>query len=666
MKKDKKYLHFTLGPVQGFVAQARRTRDFWAGSFILSWLAAVAMRSVQKQPAKGKIIFPKPDDNYLDWLEGQGKHQQPIQGSVPNRFKAFKAQVDSQFDPQIVVDSVQTAWRELAEIVWQADLAEFVSDNPIHRQIWERQISQFFEISWSLTEDEQTSNILDRRKNWRNHFAPAEPGVKCMIMEGWQELSGLPGPNSPYPKRDDLNKFWAPIRNKLKRDLAEDESLCAIAFIKRRFATHFDKLGKDKKITMPGGWALKGWTLKTGIPSVSYLAIVHWLEKVILTENDDKLQELQAAANELDAEYGESQTDIRCITHAYQQAEKMGKTPNRLKALDGRIFFEDSLENDQEKNPAAVERMLKALKALDINTQPAPFYAILLMDGDSLGKHMSDTQKQPKISDALEKFTRRVPSVVYSHNGFLVYAGGDDVLAILPLEDALPCAKELRDVYTTSFKGSGIGSTLSGAVEFAHIKMPLTKILRDAHDLLDKIAKDGCGRDAIAVRVWKPGGKSLEWAMPWKKALQNDSLIIEQLAEKFRDDEGKDFSSKFFYRIRERFDLLNPSKSKTAQFQPQPAQQTRIRLRSKKSEAILTSGQACTLLAADYMASGINNKVSLAEAEKVIEALLTQCRRVTRKLDEQTQKESFAPPSKRLKADGAFLVSFLANKGVEH
>ena len=36
--------------------------------------------------------------------------------------------------------------------------------------------------------------------------------------------------------------------------------------------------------------------------------------------------------------------------------------------------------------------------------------------------------------------------------------------------------------------------------------MPLTKILRDSHSLLNKVAKDGCGRDAIAVRVWKQGG----------------------------------------------------------------------------------------------------------------------------------------------------------------
>jgi len=629
--KDKKYFYFTLGPVQSFVAQARRTRDFWAGSFILSWLAAVAMRSVQKQG--GTIIFPKPDDNYLNWLEGKGKNQPPTQGRVPNR---FKAEVNRNFKPEAIVESVQMAWRELAEVVWNADLQAFCQSDSIHRQIWDRQIGRFFEITWSLTEDEQASNILERRQNWRNHFAPKEPGVKCMNMAGWQELSGIRSPN-----KTELEKFWQAIGEKLKRDLAEDESLCAIAFVKRRFAVHFENIGKNKKIKMPGGWVLKGWKLKTGVPSVSYLAAVHWLEKVILTEDDDKLDDLQQAAETLGAEDGEWQTDIRCIAQGY--AKKMGKNPSRLKALDGRVFFQEALQN--EKDEAAAEEMLNALKALD--SKPAPFYAILLMDGDSLGKHMSDTNKQTKISDALENFTRRVPGLVYSHNGFLVYAGGDDVLAILPLEDALSCAKTLRDAYEKAFEGTGIHSTLSGAVEFAHIKMPLTKILRDAHSLLDNVAKDGCGRDAIAVRVWKQGGKAAEWAMPWKPALDdNGRLVIEKVADAFRDEEKKDFSRKFFYRIRERFDLLNPP---------------------KEGEAILNRAQACNLLAADYMASGVNNdkrKMSFAKAKKVIDALLIQCRRVIRELDEQGQ-ESWSDPSSRLEADAALLVRFLASKGVE-
>lgn len=82
MNQQDQYFHFTLGPVQGFVAQARRTRDFWAGSFLLSWLSAVAMQAVIKQ--QGEIIFPKVSDDYLDWLENKGKSgTEPQQGCVP-------------------------------------------------------------------------------------------------------------------------------------------------------------------------------------------------------------------------------------------------------------------------------------------------------------------------------------------------------------------------------------------------------------------------------------------------------------------------------------------------------------------------------------------------------------------------------------------------------
>jgi CRISPR-associated protein Cmr2 len=61
-----KYFHFTLGPVQGFVSQARRTRDFWAGSFLLSWLSGVAMAATEQMG--GTITFPIPAEGYLDWI----------------------------------------------------------------------------------------------------------------------------------------------------------------------------------------------------------------------------------------------------------------------------------------------------------------------------------------------------------------------------------------------------------------------------------------------------------------------------------------------------------------------------------------------------------------------------------------------------------------------
>ncbi|MEZ5592419.1 MAG: type III-B CRISPR-associated protein Cas10/Cmr2 [Gammaproteobacteria bacterium] len=117
---EQKHFQFTLGPVQGFVAQARRTRDFWAGSFILSWLSGVAMRAVQAQD--GTIIFPVPGQDYLSWIDGsQKKNSGPQQGGVPNR---FLAKVPDDFRPQEIVNSVNTAWRALADAVWQADLAQ--------------------------------------------------------------------------------------------------------------------------------------------------------------------------------------------------------------------------------------------------------------------------------------------------------------------------------------------------------------------------------------------------------------------------------------------------------------------------------------------------------------------------------------------------------------
>ena len=157
----------------------------------------------------------------------------------------------------------------------------------------------------------------------------------------------------------------------------------------------------------------------------------------------------------------------------------------------------------------------------------------------------------------LEKFTTGVQAVVENYSGFLIYAGGDDVLALLPLEYALNCAKELRGHYIDSFSDyPDINTTLSGAIEYAHIKMPLGKVLSDAHYLLDDIAKEKTGRDAIAVRVWKPGGQHLQWAMPWEKAFNDKGEVaIQALANDFQKDQQEtSFSNSFFFNVEERLD----------------------------------------------------------------------------------------------------------------
>ncbi|EGV32634.1 CRISPR-associated protein, Crm2 family [Thiorhodococcus drewsii AZ1] len=640
--------HFTLGPVQGFVAQARRTRDFWAGSFLLSWLAGAAMLAVKQQG--GTIDFPSPDDGYLGWLTGKGSGDTPRQGCIPNRFKAIQCKVPGDFDPVHIEQSVRDAWRALAESVWTRDLRPH-DPSADTRAIWERQIDGFWEISWALGED---NSLLDRRKNWRTHLPPVEGGVKCSMMAGWQELSGAVAPGDAC-----LKDFWEGQRKQFPRDFDEGEHLCAIAFIKRRFVGAFAKLSA----TMPDGWTLHGWQLDGQMPSTLDLAAAHWVAGLDGARSED-LETLRAATeNLLDGSDGGLRL-LRCVRETRSEV---------LTRLHSSALFPHVLENRALcQNRDKVKEVRKALKILDCKTPPAPFYAILLMDGDSLGQLLqTDLQAPPKISRALNAFTSAVPELVDQHNGFLIYAGGDDVLALLPLEDALGCATAIRAVYLAAFKeafGKEGCSTISAAVTFAHVKIPLTRLLRDSHHLLDDIAKDATGRDALAVRVVKSSGEALQWARPWLCALSVEApeqLTITRLAERFAADESgeaADFSSKFFYRIRERFAFLNPPKG-----QPD-------------AEAIFDLEQATSLLAVDYLASGVNRGLTLKiqEAEALIRPLLKQCSPVRRYTSDEdkprraTQVMPMVPQAgiefyqqPRLEADAALLVRFLAQKGRE-
>lgn len=659
------FFHFTLGPVQGFVAQARRTRDFWAGSFILSWLSAVAMKSVEQQ--KGEIIFPLPDETFMKALEtGQCNLKQ---GNNPNRFKAG---VFDGFNPRAVVEDVRHAWFSLAEHVYCCDLDTLVSQKT--RDIWKRQVENFWDISWALTEteDHSDSSIIDRLKNWRIHLPPDEPGMKCMMMEGMQELSGVLIPHS-----EGLKIFWDKIRNSehpgMQTDLREKEHLCAIAFIKRRFARHFITF----RTIMPGGWQLKGWLLPKGVPSVHYMAAAPWLAKLIKKANSEsdvykEMWHLHDVAKKLTG-HCEWESNIRCIREATETSAQ-----NNWKALDGTIFFDSMLENtnlwdDKQQNQA--EKILKQLiKVREIaKMEPvSPFYAVLLMDGDQLGIHMSDRDKQKDITESLAKFTVGVQSIVEKNNGFLIYAGGDDVLAIFPLEDVLSCAVELRAHYLRCFESTKIPTSLSGAVEFAHIKMPLGKVLHDAHDLLDNVAKEGRGRDAIACRVWKPGGLTVEWAMPWLYALNgSQSCIIEDLADKLKpslEDSDRQnqmddpaiiihdhFAGKFFFKIKQLFTMLNPQQC--AHYSASDLFET-----VDLSPPLLDQKQADALMAAEYLNSGSTNTCTLIEAKSIISPLLEQCRPVIR---DQNKEKSEWKKSSYLIADGALLVRFLAQKGVE-
>lgn len=650
------YFHFTLGPVQGFVAQARRTRDFWAGSFLLSWLSGVAIAEIQRQ--HGEVEFPIPSTDYIDWIAGKKtKGDAPRQGGIPNRFKAFTAKVPADFKGELLAKTVRDAWLALASRVWKEDKLDTFA-NEQTKVIWQRQHANFWEISWALTDDKNASALLDQRKNWRSHYAQPEPGVKCMVMDGWQEMSGAQTPGLLAKGNPTiLQMFWHDLRNfgpkSMKTDLAVDEHLCAIAYVKRRFVRHFAGF----KAQLSDKLSVHGWELKPGMPSVSYMAAIHWLEQLVKHITSEQLHDLCDAAEAVNPDRDELNTRIRCLESIAKLRADVDNLNSELLrnllSLDGNLFFDHVQEHakaydyDEKKMEIFSHALALCIKthAKKIPSAPSPFYAVLLMDGDSLGVHMSDKDNQEPISTALQAFTDAVPALVEQHNGFLIYAGGDDVMALLPLEDAMQCAQAIRQDYLSRFEAHPeIKTSISAAIQYAHVKMPLGKVLADAHKLLDELAKDGAGRDALAVRVWKTGGMVLEWTQPWELVLKDGQIVVETLANEIAQ-QGTEFSGKFFYKIKERFELLNPGKTAGGTWET----------------PVLNENEAVELLAVDFKNSGNNRDLTVTEAGNKIGPLLAQSRAVKR---EASVQKDLWKKSDLLRVDGALLVRFLAQKGV--
>jgi CRISPR-associated protein Cmr2 len=542
--------HFTLGPVHGFVSQARRTRDLWAGSYLLSYLSGIAMMTIGAE----NVIFPSIVKDPLfvalsiDHKPGKDDHAARV-GSLPNRFKA-KAE-DVRVMAAAAEIAIRSRWLEIAGKLWKKFETEanknFQLTTTGTKDIWDRQVRQLWEIAWVSGDD---GALLDQRKNLRSHFHSEEPGEKCTLCGERQALS-----KGDTDTRQTVRKWWINVSSAFGgfHFLKEgEERLCGICTIKRIFP-----LAAQDVI---------GWKVHHNYPSTAYMCAIDWLKKVlrVTAQNPNMESALRVfiqKAREAGVPCDETGTTITGIMDLLKDHASW----KPLAYFSGDTFFTDSIRNKKDlplKDETKRETLQNALEALtkEVGEKPSPFYAILLMDGDNMGGLLSEFQeKQDAISNALLDFTSKVDDIVEKDNdGRLVYAGGDDVFAILPLDTALFCAKRLRETYVNAFqrhipeiRGKG-GGTISACIVYAHMNTSLQTAVRDAHALLDKTAKDALGRDAFAVRVWKRGGPILTYGRKW---VEKD--LIGEIYQ-FRDAYNRDeFSSGFLYRFKELETVLN-------------------------------------------------------------------------------------------------------------
>ncbi|HHX86952.1 MAG TPA: type III-B CRISPR-associated protein Cas10/Cmr2, partial [Firmicutes bacterium] len=317
-------------------------------------------------------------------------------------------------------------------------------------------------------------------------------------------------------------------------------------------------------------------------------------------------------------------------------------------SLDGNCFFKAALENpnlwDRLADSAPDTEILrkKLVSKLGELAEPSsPFYAMLLMDGDRLGALLQEHADKTKfISRSLNQFSLQVPSLIEEGNGITVFAGGDDVLALLPLENALTTAIKLRSFYLKAFTNNQIPrATISGAIVYAHFNTPLTEVYHEAQQLLSNEAKDKTGRDSLAVTVWKSAGKVLTWSAPWKIIIDKFMNFLQYFQKDLPGEKKlKEFNSSFFYNIQSRLALFFEKESNLSAFSIQDVQD---------------------LLTAEYVKSR-GPETDREKAKETMGRLFELCRRYWR-----NQEGKICTDEKRMHLDSLFLTKFLVEKGVE-
>lgn len=519
----------SITPVQEFVGQARRTRDLWAGSYLLSWLSAQAMAAVKE--AGGEIVMPQVDDDpMIRLLIHRNGVTPPVVGSLPNQ---FTARLPVGVGPEICRKAVQDAWRKLAEAVWCKFVKPVKELSNFHDlfAVWTQQIEGFWEIAWVVVppvvvptvdgEDEwqtlkRAGDLLRRRKLWRSHLLPdeyatlgREGGDHCQLMPDWRELSGYA--RASHAAEQDA--FWAELRNRPGQSvqIADGERLCAPALVKRLFPILIPNVLRDTIGWVPGNDSgkIRSW------PSTRYMAVLPWLRRVANRHVAnkpfiDRLRDLVG---------NDFQTESGSAAHLASDLGEIGK-------LDGNLFDRDALRNTKDfpipKDTTGNRRRdLEAARAALVTAagigEPATHYALLLMDGDRIGEALA--QAGPRaIATLFKTFGAQVIPTIRRHDGVCIYAGGDDVLALLSVPDAVTCARELREHWTKAAEAAmdeGSRPTISAAVIFAEATVPLRLVLARAHEVLDEVAKNGNGRDSLAADIIRGGDFTRNWVSQW-------------------------------------------------------------------------------------------------------------------------------------------------------
>ncbi|GAB4440162.1 MAG: type III-B CRISPR-associated protein Cas10/Cmr2 [Anaerolineae bacterium] len=539
----------SLGPVQSFIVAARRTQDLWMGSQVLS---ALARAGLNKALALGATpIYPVQIDG--GWPE-----------SLPNRFVISAPAGRGKDFGEKIAAAINDEWIGAAGTT--KSFFTGLAGAEAWQDIWDRQVGEWLEMYWVAwswdgsdygTAFRRASLALDGRKQVRHYPASAEPDETCTLCGERQALRNR-------GEAGNARNFWNAVRQDPRSiSVREGEQLCAVCTIKRLAARAGVQIGGRKLAP------------EEGFPSTSSVAAASF-KKALLEKLDEKLDALIAAhLGALDT-LKPRRVDAAAVPFLERLADgrPLGE---RLLQYDGDLFFQetfvearladvlgrDPTDEDRHNAVSALDTLrvlLKKTGAEDLKIAPPhPYFAMLALDGDHMGALLGacrSPEQHRKLSQAMARFAQEevYRIVEREHAGRVVYAGGDDVLAFVPVSDALDVAQALQEAFRAALQPAlppgAEPASASVGVAIAHHIQPLAYALAAARRA-ERQAKDVIGRDAIVLEVLRRSGEHLRVGAKWRyeagSAMKDTPKVIDDVREKIALDA---LSGKLAYDVR--------------------------------------------------------------------------------------------------------------------
>lgn len=525
---------FTIGPVQSFISQSRKTQDLFGGSQILSSLIKDILFELNNKNVKCiryplDIVFPnKPKDKDLNFY--------------PNKFTMIVDTNNIQQVGNSLKEYAENKFREYSEKTLDINFKELNIENI--KKDFLNQINDFLEVYWvAIPLDEkkyyETYKLLESHmgavKNIRAFSQLEERGRKCSICgcrnalftsvksnrkDGLKNNKGFNKQNVVYLDN-----------NKLKKQ----EGLCAVCFTKRFFKVNSDNKEFD---------------------SLARISILDSLKKIIKDDEGKKL-------------LGEYK---KCFSKNDFNEELLFKE-NVVKE-----YFEKCLFDYSEKTNYEYSQLYSYMKRKNIYLNK--YFAALAFDGDSMGKWLSGEKiKEPEnnlnkfhkdLSRRLMKFAKEAKEYVDKECGRTVYAGGEDFLGLINLEKLFDAMKYLRNQFNENvskplksyYLKEKYNITFSAGIVITHYKVPFSETLKWTRNMEKKAKNDFDNKDSFSIALLRRSGEISQAVFRWKKSDEWDENCetqwntenLKNIIESIKED---NFSCTFLARLMREFRMFD-------------------------------------------------------------------------------------------------------------